>query len=766
MQSWMIGTVSGIVLAGTWRDLPPWPLTLVLIGVGASALHWKSAVARLVCGLACGCALGLIYGTVLMQHRLDVACVGVPLMVTGRVSSLPSQKYVREDDRRQRFELTVGELTPTQCAGPSKLILSYYGERKIRPGQEWQFEVKLRRPWGLANPGSFNMQVWFAQEAIDAVGTVRESGLTKEVRPTGGAFELHHRLRQRLSEHIGKLELDRDVTAMLQAMTVADNSAIDPPLWQLGQQFGINHLLVISGSHIAFVAGVGLLLGALFTRVMPGSGSASVWIPPVLGLVLACLYGALAGFSIPVQRALCMLSCFVVASLAGRRSNAVNSLLLAATAVLLVNPLAALGSGFWLSFGAVVALLWLARWQQGVGTLGRLLSTHGFMSLVMLPLGALFFGGGSVVAMLANLIMIPLVGLVVVPLSLLAVVCFLIGWPVAAQLWHLAGWPLQQLLPLAYALADASGAWLFFPLSAGLPQVLLAVLAVALLILPGGAAIKQLALALTLPMLLPPVWSARESNLDTQVTVLDVGQGTAVVIRSGDHTLLYDTGGGDPHGVNMGTMAVLPYLQQQGINALDTLVISHPDLDHSAGTAAILGATTVSRFRYGGDGPGVGEGRPCSAGESWRWPGGQVFQFLSPALEKPDVSNDSSCVLQVQLGDFRLLLPGDIEDDRERTLVQYWGDELVSDWLLAGHHGSRTSSSLAFLKRARPSTAVISSGYANRYGHPHADVMRRLHDSGAQLFSTATDGALEFEVAPGQLLQIKAYRVLERRYWM
>jgi len=162
----------------------------------------------------------------------------------------------------------------------------------------------------------------------------------------------------------------------------------------------------------------------------------------------------------------------------------------------------------------------------------------------------------------------------------------------------------------------------------------------------------------------------------------------------------------------------------------------------------------------------VAEGRPCIAGESWRWPGGQVFQFLSPAQETLRSRNDSSCVLQIQVGKYRLLLPGDIENERERTLVQYWGEELSSNWLLAAHHGSRTSSSSTFLKRVQPEAAVISSGYANRFGHPHPSVIQRLDEQRVKTLSTATEGALDFEVVPGQALQINAYRSSRRRYWM
>jgi len=368
--------------------------------------------------------------------------------------------------------------------------------------------------------------------------------------------------------------------------------------------------------------------------------------------------------------------------------------------------------------------------------------------------------------MAANFVMIPLIGLVVVPLSLLAALGFLCGWPEASGLWYLAAWPLAGLLPTAYAMADIGGELLYLPLSANLVHALLALLAVGLLILPGRVRLKLLALVMVLPLILPPVLSTQVAGLETRLAVLDVGQGTAVVLSSGDRALVYDTGGGDPHGANMGSMVVLPYLRRQGIRSLDTLVISHRDLDHSAGTADMLEAMDVERLRFGSAPAGVDGGRPCVAGESWRWPGGHIFQFLSPALEILDSTNDSSCVLQVQVGDVRILLPGDITEQRERTVAQYWGGQLNSDWLLAAHHGSKTSSSATFLKQVQPVAVVISNGYANRFGHPHQTVVQRLVDRGVTIYSTATDGALEFAIETGEPLRVEAFRQLERRYWM
>ena len=763
MQSWMIGMVSGTMFSGMWPSLPPWPLLLVFAALAIGALKKQSWRARVLCGAACGCFLGLSYGILLLDKRLADDCVGVPVILNGAVVSLPSVSRMRGGGRRQRFEFSVRELSPARCAGPSRIVLSYYGDDTILPGEVWRFDAKLKQPWGLANPGSYNIQVWFAQQGIDAVGSVRGNG-----QPGSGKnfFSNYHRVRWAISEKIGTLGLSPDVAAILQALTVADRSGIEPHLWRLLQQYGINHLLVISGLHVGLVAGAGFLLGGLLVRPFSGLGLRGNWLPAVCTLLLASGYAALAGFSLPVQRALCMLGCFIGATLAGRSSSSVNNLLLAATVVLIINPLAALGSGFWLSFGAVAALLWVAQWQRGVGALGRMLGTHGFMSLVMLPLGALFFDGSSLVAMLANVLMIPLVGMIVVPLSLMAAMSFLCGWAVASNLWYLAGWPLQQLLPLASGLADIGDKWIFLHLTGTLPQVLLGLMSVALLILPGLRTLKLFAIVCLLPLMLPHVQDKQAPSLETRVTVLDVGQGTAVVVRSGDRTLLYDTGGGDPRGVNMGSRVVLPYLRQQGINALDTVVISHPDLDHSAGTEGILAAMAVERFRYGGVISGVSSGRPCVAGEAWRWPGGQEFQFLSPARELPTSSNNSSCVLQIQVGQYRLLLPGDIEKEQEQALVRYWGNELRSDWMLAAHHGSRTSSSPALLKRVKPETIVISSGYANRFGHPHPLVVQRLQQMNVDIFSTATGGALEFDLTDGDTLRISAYRQSRRRYWM
>ena len=766
MQSWMIGLITGAVMVGWWAALPPWYVSVLLLLPVSGGLCAKCAVARFLCGLAAGCLLGIIYGTCLLDSRVTAACVGTAITVRGHVTSLPSDTQVHRETRRQRFQFTVSELRPERCRGPRHLILSYYGNETIYPGAQWQFEVKLRKPWGLANPGSFNRQQWFSQNAIDAVGSVRNSPHNRLLSGDTGWQPMPERARFDISARIADLPFSPNVIAVLQAITVADKHAVTGELWQLFQQFGINHLLVISGLHIGLVAGAGYGLGKLGMLLLPSRGNRSHWLPLLCSLGLACVYAALAGFSLPTARALCMLACFVAAALVGRKSASANNLLLAAAVILVMNPLAALGSGFWLSFGAVAGLLWLLQWQAGTKPAVRLLQTHAFIALFMAPLGGVFFAGASLVAMPANLVMIPVIGWVVVPFSLLAVLCFWCGWGLESLFWQLAAWPLELLLRWGQQMADTHQQWLYVPLAIDLLTALLALLAAVLLVLPRSRVLKCGALLLALPMCLPYRPLPATASVATHVTVLDVGQGSAVLIRAGRRALLYDTGGGDPAGTNLGSLVVLPFLKAQGIDTLDTLIISHNDLDHSAGLAAVLDAVPVRRLRYGPNVDQPGYGSRCAAGEAWRWPGGQQFQFLSPAEEEPARSNDGSCVLQIQVGEYRLLLPGDIEVERERTLARFWRSSLQSPWLLVGHHGSRTSSSHAFLKQVDPVLAVVSSGYENRFGHPHPAVVARLEERGAMVLSTANSGAIEFTLTPGKPVTVVAYRDLIQRYWL
>jgi competence protein ComEC len=239
-----------------------------------------------------------------------------------------------------------------------------------------------------------------------------------------------------------------------------------------------------------------------------------------------------------------------------------------------------------------------------------------------------------------------------------------------------------------------------------------------------------------------------------------------VVLQSGGQTLLYDTGGGDPDGYNMANAVILPYLRAEGVQALNTMVISHGDNDHSAGAGTILKTTQVGALLEGENLPNLGPARICRAGEAWRWPSGVTFQVLSPAAGVEQSGNNSSCILQVHIGELSLLLPGDIEAKGEKDLVAYWRSAMQSELLLAGHHGSATSSSFPWIKSVQPQQVVFSNGYLNQFGHPHKTVRTRFEQWGSSAFSTASGGALEIFIDPNQPILIKNHRASRRRYWM
>ncbi len=767
MRSWMIGVVVGCGAVGFMPALlPGWMLVAMLV-MAVFLPRSGFPGACLLAGTTLGLAWGVTYGYWVLDSRLSGQCEATPQWIEGVISSLPRRSHTFRGTVRQRFELRPTNMEQPSCEGPRRLLLSYYGDLSLHPGERWRFRVKLKKPWGLANPGSFNMQAWYAYSGIDGTGNVKQGQAILLLNAPENWLN-HHALRQHISEGLDQVDLADDVRGILQALTVADKSGINSQLWTLLQFYGINHLLVISGLHIGIVSGAGYMAGAVAGRVLFVLGAVRIagLVPLVTALFFGAGYAALAGFSVATVRALCMLACFVVASLFARGSLSADKLLIAAVIVLLANPLSAIGSGFWLSFSAVAALLWLGMWRANARLPLRLVHTHVYMALAMIPLGGWWFGGVSQVSALANFVLLPLVGFFVVPVALLAAVAHLVGLAIAGHLWAIAAWPLEHLLPHARSIAESQTTLLYSYLSPSVPEVLLALAALALLPVPLPAMARVLIPLLALPIFLPTAAVSANPPFHTRLTVLDVGQGTAVVIQSGGNTLVYDTGGGDPEGSNMANRVILPYLREQGVSTLHTLMISHPDNDHSAGGATLLKAMPVEQLIVGGEQPAYPGGGRCRAGQAWRWPSGVSFQVLSPESGEGLSNNNSSCVLQVHIGELRLLLPGDIDTTREKDLVRYWRETLRSDVLLAAHHGSLSSSSYPWLKAVQPTSVVFSHGYLNQFGHPHTQILARYGQLDSEHLSTAAQGALEIDISQAGEIVVAPYRASRGRYWM
>jgi len=536
---------------------------------------------------------------------------------------------------------------------------------------------------------------------------------------------------------------------------LGDDSGLSMADWRLLQDTGTVHLLVISGQHIALLAALiyGLVAGlarlGLWPRALP-------WLPWACGLALAGAlgYGLLAGFEVPVRRACVMVAVVLLWRLRFRHLGVWLPLLLALNAVLLVEPLASLQAGFWLSFGAVAILVLVFSGRLGAWPWWRTWTrVQWTMALGLLPPLLALGLPISASAPLANLLAEPWVSLAVVPLALLGTLLLPVPWLGEALLW-LAGGLLHLLFLVLAQIAAWLPAWL--PAAVPLWAWLLGALGALLLLLPAGVPLRALGLALLLPLFFPPVDKPPEGH--AEVWLLDVGQGLSLLLRTREHALLYDAGPryGD---FDLGERVVLPSIRKLGVDRLDLLLLSHADSDHAGGALAVRHGMPVARVSSGEATalPAELEAEPCG-GEAWEWDG---VHFSTWRWAQAEEGNQSSCVLLVEANGERLLLTGDIDSQAERALIES-GFDPHADWLLAPHHGSRSSSSLAFLQAVAPRAVLIARGQHNPFGHPHPTVMARYRALALAIHDSVESGALRFELgaqAPAQGLREQA------RFW-
>ena len=749
--------------------LSAWPWALAGLTLALPALRWPAASpARFLAMLAC-LALGFAWAAwradIRLADALPAAWEGRDIEVVGVVAALP-----QDFGQGSRFEFAVESVSTAGAVVPARIMLSWYhgqrdGERfeqpLLLPGERWQLTVRLKRPHGNANPGAFDYEAWLLERNIRASGYVRPAPAQRLVemvwRPDYAVERLRHRVRAAYAAMLPTA--DYPWAGVLIALAIGDQKAIHGDLWTIFNRTGTTHLMSISGLHVTMVAALfGLLAGTAWRRIpalalrLPAQRAALL-----AGCLAALGYALLAGFAVPAQRTLYMLLVAALAMAAGRIVAPSRTLCLALAVVLLIDPWAVLAAGFWLSFGTVGALLYVGSATVGEGGdwWARLRSwgiVQWAATLASLPVLLLVFQQFSLVSPLANALAIPLVSFVVTPLALLAAV--IPWWPFAA-LAHLvfgglmiflewcAAWPLWQ--------APAPPLW----------AAVVAACGVAVCLLPRAVPGRLLGVALLLPALFWPV--ERPPEGEAWVTVLDVGQGLAAVVRTSAHTLLYDPGPLYSADSDAGQRVVVPYLRTLGIDRVDVLMVTHRDSDHAGGAASVIAALTVGQI-YASTGEAGAE--PCRAGQRWTWDG-VGMTVLHPADEdygEQRKSNNVSCVLRIDAGGKRLLLTSDIEARDEAALLARDAGALAADVLLVPHHGSRTSSTPEFIAAVAPQEAVIPVGYRNRFGHPKAEVLERYEAGGVRVWRTDRDGALRLRLAPNGVT-VSAWRDERRRYW-
>ena len=789
----LIAFAAGIALLQTRPLLPDpaWgPLALcallLLVCVQRRSHPRMRAALLLIAAVLAGFGYAAWRAEMRMADALPPEWEGADITVLGVVDDLP-----RVSDRGYRFALRVDEVETPHAQVPRRLSLAWHARTvdgattvdvpALHAGERWRLEVRLRRPHGNVNRGGFDLEAWLLERNLRATGYVRPDGGNERVAEFAGApLDYVQRARERIRANAREALGVARHAGVLVALAIGDQSGIDDRAWTVFNRTGIGHLVSVSGLHVTvFAVLAGGLAYAIARRfVVVTSRIPARKVAAAAGLVASCGYVLLAGAEVPAQRTLAMLAVSSLGLWIGRPGSGALVWSWALAAVLAWDPWAVLSPGFWLSFFAVGLLIYVGtgrlvapkadRWRSRLRRdIGEAAQAQWAITLGLVPLSLALFQQISLIGPLANAVAIPLVTFVIVPISLCAALLAL------GPAWLVAHAVLDPLMHAMEGLAalDAA-AWAQHKPPDG--AVLAGIAGVLVCLAPRGVPGRFLGLVALVPLFawrpLPPAPGS------FRMTVLDVGQGTAIVVRTHAHALLYDTGPGWHETADAGSRIVAPFLRAAGIRRLDAMIVSHKDLDHSGGALSVLQVVPVAVLvsSLPADSPIVarqsqhGLALRCRHGQSWSWDGVE-FELVFPddahygdALRK---SNDLSCVLRVAAPWGRALLTGDIEAVSEIDLVTTRREALAADVLVVPHHGSRTSSTSSFVDAVSPRHAVFTVGYRNRYGHPRPDVVGRYVRANAEIHRTDRSGALTFEFAAPGPGPPQSERTAAPRYW-
>jgi len=693
-----------------------------------------------------GFCWALLQAEQLLQWHLPTDMQSKSIVITGIINTLPEVK-----NGTTSFVFSSNSL-PLQTVKPVLLKLSWFSALPLHSGDRWQLTVRLKQPRGFWDAAAFDYQKWLFEQGVRATGYVVANGNNVLLSEAKQGF-VTAQLRENIAAAVLKSLTNYPLAGLIAALAVGVRDQITVEQWAVLRGTGTNHLFAIAGLHIGFViAAVCFIVNFLWRS----TGRLSLYLPAtqaaiLAGLVSAIIYSALAGFSLPTQRALLMTAVFLLTTLWRKNLSSGSAWCLAMFLVLVFNPLAVLSDSFWLSFGAVALIIY--------GGSGRV-QMHGIwwhwgqvqwvMAVGLIPLCLLFYQQIALAGFLANAIAIPWVGFVVLPLTLLGDLTWLFAPGGATILWQLAERALQLLWSLLELIATAKyGQWQIYLTN---PWLLIsAIIGVLLLLVPVGFYGRWLGFIWLLPLLL---WTpAGPKAGEVWFSVLDVGQGLASIVRTQHHILIYDTGAKFNASFDAGSAVVVPVLRSWGLNTVDLLIVSHGDNDHIGGAAAIIEQLKVKQIissvpqRFP-----PGSATLCYRGQNWQWDG-VFFQVLYPPLGLDNLDNDSSCVVKITAGKHSILLSGDIERKSENYLVQNEPTLLAATILVAPHHGSNTSSTLNFINNIHPQYVLFPTGYLNRYKFPSPEVVARYQSVQALMYSTAEYGAINFQLTGQGVVQ-------------
>lgn len=725
-----------------------WPATALLAWVLLGA---RPALVLLVVGWT------LVRADWLLERHHPPALAGRDVVVTGVVCD-----FAREDADATRFLLCIDDGGPG--ALPERCVhLGWYEDAPpVRPGQRWQLLLRLRPPRGLANPGAFDFEHWLYVRGIGATGYVRRSPLNRPL-PASARDCPVGRMRDGLVQRVKAALGNHPALGYVLGVVAGATHRLEDDDWELMRATGTTHLLAISGLNIAMVAAPWLWFMQMLGRLWPPlAGRRSLGL--LIGLAVAVLYSALSGFAVATVRALVMLAAATALALLRRQAALPELLAAAVLAQLALDPAAVTSAGFALSFAGVAWLMLLSRPPPGGQRPSRAWVRSGLqlgeaqfvLGLGLAPLSLAWFQQLSLIAPLTNLLAVPVFTLLVMPLALAGSALLYLCPGAAAWLLRASADVVGQLMSVL-ALVAGSGLAIWRSAAVSWDALLLAATAALLLCWWRPLPWRGCALLLMLPI----VCGVRAPRVQLAVTVMDVGQGLAVLVRTPNHALLYDAGPAFRRR-DAGESVVEPVLRRLGLHHLDVLMLSHDDQDHAGGAASVLRAfPTGVLVAPRPPAPGVAARfRQCEQGLAWTWDGVRFRVLSPPAGDRWASDNDGSCVLWIEAPAASVLLPGDIGRAREMALGAA-GALQRADLVLAPHHGSRSSSGDALVGALRARFVVFSAGHRNRWGFPAPEVRQRWAAGGACLLDTAASGALTFVTDHDGVLQVLSRQRIE-----
>ncbi len=837
-----------IVAAAVYlQTLPVLPERLILLGLSALCVVWGVILFLLfrVCSnkwfvlfarvsvLLCAFILSLTWSCWRAELRLSDRLSAEQENVVSRITFLVNG-LVQDQGDSLRFEAIVQSEPQNNVlvSGiPRNIQVVWHKslpEQKtleVRPGQQWRAALIFKRPRGALNPHGFDYEAHLLSRNIRAIGRVRGRPvlLSEDAfhsMPVMVSLARQH-LRSAMRRHVGEMTYG----AVLIALAIGDQDSVKTEHWNIFNKTGITHLVSISGSHVTMLAAFGGLSMLWFWKRMRwrdralGEHIPAKVMAGAAALGVAWLYCLLAGWGVPARRTFFMLLVSGLAMMARLPNNASSVLCLAAAVVTVIDPWSPVSSGFWLSFGAVAILFFVGSQAESVPTglvspgirLWQILKESArlqwLITLAMLPALAFLFQQVSISSPLANAVAIPVVTFIVTPFALLTALISCV--PGLSAVASMTAWIAHVafegcMIPVSWL---AHAAWSSFAVAAmPLWSLVLSVLGICWALQPPGVPLRWVGWTLLLPAL---SWQPKQMPYGGWwLSALDVGQGSAILLQTRHHALLFDTGP-KVGSTDAGQRVVIPVMRALGVRKLDALVVSHSDIDHAGGLLGLLNEVSVQHvfssfnleswlLKYKQSASTVAN-RPrpnaissCVAGYDWEWDGVR-FSFLHPQDETSDTfksqnssqqkkkvrTNTQSCVLHIHGNHHSALLTGDIGIKQEEEILQRLNTPLATpadlaltnnasrsfaDVVLVGHHGSLTSSSESFVRFSGASHAIVQVGYLNRFSHPAQDVQQRWLNARARFWRTDIHGAVTVQSSlEGLKVQSESFR--RKRYW-